>query len=221
MGTPVESEFAVNLSVEKKQPKEFALLQMRPMVLNRELEVLNIGEFDPKNLICFTRQIMGNGEINDIYDIVVVDREKFDRGKSTEVTQEIKYLNQKLLTEGRRYILIGVGRWGSLDPWLGIPVNWSHISNARAIVEADFKDFTVMPSQGSHFFQNLNSFLVGYFTVRSNPKESFVDWDWLLAQDPYEEKTYTKLLRFKKPVVVKMSGHQNMGVIFKPENSVG
>jgi len=221
MGTPVEIEFAVNLSVEKKQPKEFALLQMRPMVLNRELEVLNIGEFDPKNLICFTRQIMGNGEINDIYDIVVVDREKFDRGKSTEVTQEIKYLNQKLLTEGRRYILIGVGRWGSLDPWLGIPVNWSHISNARAIVEADFKDFTVMPSQGSHFFQNLNSFLVGYFTVRSNPKESFVDWDWLLAQDPYEEKTYTKLLRFKKPVVVKMSGHQNMGVIFKPENSVG
>ena len=221
MGTPVEIEFAVNLSVERNQPKEFALLQMRPMVLNRELEVLNIGEFKREDLVCFTRQVMGNGEIGDIQDIVVVDREKYDRGKSAEVAQEIQLLNKKLVTEGRRYILIGVGRWGSLDPWLGIPVNWSQISNARAIVEADFKDFTVMPSQGSHFFQNLNSFLVGYFTIRSDPKESFVDWDWLLAQKPLEEKIYTKLLRFEEPVVVKMSSHQNIGVIFKPENSVG
>lgn len=218
MGTPVEIEFAVNLSADKKQPNEFALLQMRPMVLNRELEVLNIGEYRSQDLICFTRQVMGNGVIEDIHDIVLVDRNTYDRGKSNQAAQEIQLLNQRLLNEGRRYVLIGVGRWGSLDPWLGIPVNWSHISNARAIVEADFKDFTVMPSQGSHFFQNLNSFLVGYFTIRSDPKQSFVDWDWLLAQKAVEEKTYTKLLRFERPVVVKMSGHQNIGLILKPED---
>ncbi|MFC1568892.1 PEP/pyruvate-binding domain-containing protein [bacterium] len=221
MGTPVEIEFAVNLSVPKGQPKEFALLQMRPMVLNRELEVLNIGDFKNEDLICYTHQVMGNGEIEDIHDIVFVDRDRFDRGKSQDVVQEIKYFNQRLLNENRRYILIGVGRWGSLDPWLGIPVNWSEISNARTIVEADFKDFTVMPSQGSHFFQNLNSFLVGYFTVRSATKESFVDWAWLQNQPYLEKKKHTRLLRFKKPVVVKMSGHQNIGIILKPEDSIG
>ncbi len=221
MGTPVEIEFAVNLSVKPGQPREFALLQMRPMVLNRELEVLNINNFDSNQLICLTRQVLGNGVIENIYDIVMVDRDKFQRGKSTEVAQEIKYFNQRLLAEGRRYILIGVGRWGSLDPWLGIPVDWPQISNARTIIEADFKDFTVMPSQGSHFFQNLNSFLVGYFTIRSDPNDSFVDWDWLQQQPVEEEKSYTKLLRFKKPIIVKMSGHQNIGIILKPEDSVG
>ena len=221
MGTPVEIEFAVNLSVPEGQPKQFALLQMRPMVLNRELEVLNVGEFDPKQLICFTKQVLGNGIIEDIRDIVLVDRDRFDRGKSAEVAQEIRHFNKKLLAEKRRYILIGMGRWGSLDPWLGIPVTWPDISNARAIVETDFKDFTVMPSQGSHFFQNLNSFLVGYFTVRSSGNESFVDWDWLQEQAPKEEKTFTRHLRFSNPVVVKMSGHQNMGIILKPEDFGG
>lgn len=221
MGTPVEIEFAVNLSVPRNHPKEFALLQMRPMVLNRELEVLDIGEFESDNLICCTRQVLGNGIIEDITDVIVVDREKFDRSKSSEVAQEIKYFNQRMLSEGRHYILIGVGRWGSLDPWLGIPVDWSQISNARAIIEADFKDFMVMPSQGSHFFQNLNSFLVGYFTVRSSGDDSFVDWDWLSVQDPFEKKRFTKHLRFDNPLVVKMSGHQNIGIILKPEDSVG
>jgi len=221
MGTPVEIEFAVNLSMPKEQPKEFAMLQMRPMVLNRELEVLNIKDFKNEDLICYTRRVMGNGEIEDIHDIVFVDRDRYDRGKSQEVVQEIKYFNQRLLNENRRYILIGVGRWGSLDPWLGIPVKWSEISNVRTIVEADFKDFTVMPSQGSHFFQNLNSFLVGYFTIRSNSKGSFVDWAWLQNQPFLEEKKFTRLLRFEAPAVVKMSGHQNMGIILKPEVMVG
>ncbi|MBN1782360.1 histidine kinase [bacterium] len=220
MGTPVEIEFAVNLSVPEDHPREFALLQMRPMVLNRELEVLDMGEFDKENLICYTRQVLGNGEIENIYDLIFVDRDCFDRGKSREAAHEIRLLNQRMLNEERKYILIGVGRWGSLDPWLGIPVNWSDISNARTIVEADFKDFTVMPSQGSHFFQNLNSFLVGYFTIRAT-QESFVDWDWLMKQECLEANKYTRLLRFDKPMVVKMSGHQNIGIILKPEDSVG
>jgi len=110
-----------------------------------------------------------------------------------------------------------VGRWGSLDPWLGIPVTWSQISGARAIIEADFKDFTVMPSQGSHFFQNLNSFLVGYYTVTSGNEQCFVDWAWLTKQPAIEEMQFTRLLRFNKPLTIKMSGHQNRGIILKPE----
>ncbi len=221
MGTPVEIEFAANLTVKPGQAREFAILQMRPMVLNRELEVLNIDGFKKDQLVCYTRKVMGNGIIEDIHDIILVDRDKFDRGKSGVAADEIKYFNQKLLKEGRKYILIGVGRWGSLDPWLGIPVNWGQISNVRTIVEADFKDFTVMPSQGSHFFQNLNSFLVGYFTIRSDPGESFIDWDWLLSQKYEETKQFIRHLHFKKPVIVKMSGHQNIGIILKPEDNPG
>ena len=219
MGTPVEIEFAVNLPTSEGKQMEFALLQMRPMVQNRELEVLNIEECQPQDLVCYTTQVLGNGVIDNIYDIVFVDRDKFDRSKSREVAGEIKYFNQRLVNENRSYLLIGVGRWGSLDPWLGIPVNWSDISNARAIIEADFKDFAVMPSQGSHFFQNLNSFLVGYFTVVSSKKESFIDWEWLNKQPFIDEKKYTRLIRFHSPLTVKMSGFQNKGIVIKPEDS--
>lgn len=217
MGTPVEIEFAVDLSASKNHPKEFGLLQMRPMVLNRELKVLNIEKYNPDQLICKTNQVLGNGIIENIYDVVVVDRERFDRSKSRIVAQEVTHLNQRLLSEKRRYLLIGVGRWGSLDPWLGIPVTWSQISGARAIIEADFKDFTVMPSQGSHFFQNLNSFLVGYYTVTSGNQDNFVDWKWLSEQPAIEEMKFTRLLRFKNSLTIKMSGHQNRGIILKPE----
>jgi len=217
MGTPVEIEFAVNLSVPHDMPKEFGLLQMRPMVLDRELEILNIDDFDPAKLLCQSNQVMGNGVIEDLFDIVFVDRQKFDRSQSQHVADEIAYFNTKLLSQKRQYLLIGVGRWGTLDPWLGIPVTWDQIAGARAIVETGFKDFDVTPSQGSHFFQNLNSFMVGYYTIGSENKKSFLDWDWLLNQKAVEEKTYTKHLHFQLPVVIKMSGHINKGIILKPE----
>ena len=114
------------------------------------------------------------------------------------------------------YLLIGVGRWGSLDPWLGIPVTWDQICGARTIVEAGFKDFIVEPSQGSHFFQNLHSFEVGYFSVPSNIDETFVDWEWLLAQEYVSVKKFTRLLKFENPITIKMSAHQNRGIILKP-----
>ena len=126
-------------------------------------------------------------------------------------------MNSKLLAENRRYVLIGVGRWGSMDPWLGIPVTWDQISGARAIIVAEFADISVEPSQGSHFFQNLNSFLVGYFTIRDHDNSSFIDWEWLQQQTPLEQMTYTKHIRFQEPLVIKMSGHLNQGIILKPE----
>ncbi|RPI61728.1 MAG: histidine kinase, partial [Ignavibacteriales bacterium] len=216
MGTPVEIEFAVNLSVPEGERKEFAMLQMRPMVLSRESEELIIGEVKKEDVICQSNQVLGNGAVNGIYDVVIVDYEKFDRGKSKDVATEVSKINSKLIAERKPYLLFGVGRWGSMDPWLGIPVTWDQISGASVIVEAGFKDFSVTPSQGSHFFQNLTSFRVGYFTVNSIDQEDFIDWDWLTKQDAIEELNFTRHLRFEQPITVKMNGHENRGVILKP-----
>lgn len=216
MGTPVEIEFAVNLNVAPGDKKEFAMLQMRPMVLSREVDELIIGDVQESDMICQSSQVLGNGAISDIYDIVVVDINKFDRGKSTDVAMEVSKINSKLIAEKRPYLLFGVGRWGSLDPWLGIPVTWDQISGASVIVEAGFKDFQVTPSQGSHFFQNLTSFRVGYFTVNSIDHIGFIDWDWLNQQNAEEELTFTKHLRFNEPMSVKINGHENRGIIIKP-----
>ncbi len=218
MGTPIEIEFAVNISAQKNIRKEFGLLQMRPLVLNREMEVLKIEDHKPESLICKSPHVLGNGITEDVYDIVFVDYNAFERSKSLDVAKEVSAFNSKLINEERPYLLIGVGRWGSLDTWLGIPVNWSQISGAHAIVETNFKDFMVTPSQGSHFFQNLTSFMIGYFTVDSFKGEGFVDWDWLLDQEVHEGMKYTRHLRFDKPVIIKMNGQQNEGVILKPEN---
>ncbi len=216
MGTPVEIEFAVNLNVAAGEPKEFAILQMRPMVLSRESEDMLIGEVKPEETICQSSQVLGNGSVNEIYDVVIVDYEKFDRGKSKETAIEVSKINAKLIAERKPYILFGVGRWGSMDPWLGIPVTWDQISGASVIIESGLKDISVAPSQGSHFFQNLTSFRVGYFTVNSLNESDFIDWDWLNDQEVKEELNFTKHLRFEKPISVRMNGHENRGVIMKP-----
>ena len=215
MGSPVEIEFAVNLSVSSGKPKEFAMLQMRPLVISKELDELKV-DFKPEELICQSSQVLGNGATDEIYDLVFVDNTKYDRGKSKAVATEIARLNSKMLNEKKPYILIGIGRWGSLDPWLGIPVTWDQISGAAAIVESGFKDFEVEPSQGSHFFQNITSFRVGYFTVDASHRIGFIDWDWLVSQKAIEELEYSKHLQFKKPISVRINGHKNLGIIIKP-----
>jgi CheY-like chemotaxis protein len=217
MGTPVEIEFAVNLFQSNMGKKEFGVLQMRPLVIAQEVEELKLDDNNVAHLICQSYQVLGNGLIQDIYDVVLVDYNKFERSKSIEVAREVALFNQQLLNQRRPYLLIGVGRWGSLDPWLGIPVGWEQIAGARAIIETNFKDMSVEPSQGSHFFQNITSFMIGYFTVNTASGKGFVDWDWLLAQPPSEVKEYTRLIRFKNPIVIKMNGHQNRGIILKPE----
>ncbi|MCU0342707.1 MAG: histidine kinase [Ignavibacterium sp.] len=216
MGTPVEIEFAVNLSPPAMK-KDFGVLQMRPLVVSHEVDNLDIEFNNSDKLICESNQVLGYGIIQDIYDIVFVDYHTFNRAKSLDVAAEVASFNQKLIDQKRPYLLIGVGRWGSLDPWLGIPVTWEQIAGARAIVETSFKDMSVEPSQGSHFFQNITSFMIGYFTVNNKSEKGFVDWDWLLLQKPVEEKEFTRLIRFNKPIVIKMNGHQNKGIIMKPE----
>jgi hypothetical protein len=160
--------------------------------------------------------VLGNGACRGIHDIVMVDIQRFDRAKSKEVAQEISKLNSKLLLQKRPYVLIGVGRWGSLDPWLGIPVTWDQISGACVIVESGFKDIDVTPSQGSHFFQNITSFRVGYFTVNSFIHLGFIDWDWLQQQTAVEEKSCSRHIQFQDAMTVKINGRKNKGIILKP-----
>ncbi len=216
MGTQIEIEFAINLKTPPGVLKEFGLLQMRPLVLNMESEVLYLNDVEPENCIVQSGQVLGNGEIRDIFDIVVVHIDNFDRSKSRQIAFEVGTFNQKLLNLKRPYLLIGVGRWGSLDNWLGIPVTWDQISGAHAIVESGFKDFDVTPSQGSHFFQNLTSFRIGYFTVNSHLADDFIDWKWLSEQKVAEEFHFTRHLQFDSPIIVKINGHQNKGVVLKP-----
>lgn len=216
MGTAVELEFAVNLSVPRNEKKHFSVLQMRPLVISMDSEELNIDDTNNGKVLCKSNEVLGNGLIKNIKDIIYVDYHKFNRALSRDVACEVNQFNNKMLDENKPYLLIGVGRWGTLDPWLGIPVNWSQISGAKVIVEAGMKDMIVEPSQGSHFFQNLTSFSIGYFTVNTVNKESFLDWNWLSENKPVEEKSFVKHISLSKPLTIKMNAHENIGVILKP-----
>ena len=218
LGNPVEIEFAVSLP-HGEEPAEFGFLQIRPLTLARDHQDLAIGEVDPAQLICQSTKVLGNGRIENLYDIVAVDSQRFERSRSREVAEAVARFNATLNSENRPYLLIGVGRWGSNDPWLGIPVEWDEISGARAIVEAGFRDFRVTPSQGSHFFQNLTAFQVGYFTVNPDAGEGSIDWQWLTQQPAVEEHGCVRHLRFSQPLRVVMNSKTSQGVIFKPEES--
>ena len=219
MGTPVELEFAARLSPSGDRPKEFAVLQMRPLVVHHEPEVLNVDDVDESRILCRSDRVLGNGVIDDIQDVVVVDYHRFDRARSNDVAREVSQFNAHLVSEKRPYLLIGVGRWGSLDPWLGIPVTWEQIAGARAIVESEFKEMAVAPSQGSHFFHNITSFMVGYFTVHSKNSGGWLDWDWLLSRPALDSGEFTRLIRFARPLTITINGHQSRGVILKPEEA--
>ena len=217
MAGDVEIEFAANLSVPRGQPKEFSVLQMKPMVQHWDESSLEFDDIDKSEIICETDKILGVGVINNIHDIVTVDYVKFERSNTVEIAREIELFNARLLSEERPYLLIGFGRWGSADHWLGIPVTWDKISGAKVIVETGFKDMKVTPSQGAHFFHNLMSFKIGYFTVNPDHGEGFIDWDWLSSQPVHRKGEYVRQLRFEYPIDIKMNSHKNRGVIIKPD----
>jgi CheY-like chemotaxis protein len=218
MSSPVEIEFAVTYAVPPGAPKVFNVLQMRPMVIEHEPEEVQAGDVDRETVLCESRQVLGNGILNDLRDIVTVDLTRFERSWTRAVAREIGQFNHELVSEGRPYVLLGVGRWGSSDPWLGIPVTWEEIAGARVIVEASFQDMRVTPSQGSHFFQNLATMQVGYFTADGTSKTGFVDWDWVAAQPEASRRTFTRRLTFDSPLIVKMDGRTNHGIIVKPHS---
>jgi hypothetical protein len=213
MSSPVEIEFAVNMFVPDSQLKEFHLLQMRPMVINLERNHLELEEPIEGEVICKSSSVLGNGMIKDIQDIVVVDADRFKRSDSPIAAREISLFNMELTSRDLPYLLIGVGRWGSADPWLGIPVMWDDIWGAKVIVESDLTELTVAPSQGTHFFQNITALKVGYFTVNSTAKGGFVNWKWLAAQRATSEKKYARHIHLQDPLTIVMNGHTQEGII--------
>jgi CheY-like chemotaxis protein len=216
MSRNVEVEFAASLTPAEGELKEFSVLQMRPMVTNRELENIKLDIKEPADILCRCDSVLGSGRLEDLKDIIVVDIDKFQRGCSLQVAEEVGKLNQLLIDEDRNSILIGVGRWGSSDPWLGIPITWDQINSAAVIVEAGFHDMQITPSQGSHFFQNLTSLGIGYFSINPELGEGLLDWQWMRKQNALVEYEFTRLIRFKDSLQVLMNGRERAGIILKP-----
>ncbi len=216
-GGHVEVEFAVNLSTAPGQPKEFGFLQLRPVVHTHDPRSIRIDAGAHRRAFCTSDSVLGTGRLEDLFDVVVVNYRTFDRNRSQLAAQQVAAINARLVAAGTSYVLIGVGRWGSSDRFLGIPVTWDQIAGARVIVEAGLRDLHVTPSQGTHFFQNLVANNIGYFTTNPEAGDGRVDWDWLAAQPAVSETEFVRHLRFENPCVALMNGNENQGVILKPE----
>lgn len=213
MGCPVEIEFAVTLGEKRPLPARFSLLQIRPMVVSHDLVEVDPNSFDRDKLLCITETALGNGTIQSILDVVFVKPDDFKAAKTADIVKQVESINRKLFEAERPFILIGPGRWGSSDPWLGIPVTWSQISGAKVIVEASQPNMNIDPSQGSHFFQNMTSLGVVYFTVPHNRAGSAINWE-MLASLPVEEETeYVKHIRFNEGIKVMVDGRTGIGAM--------
>ena len=217
MRRPVEIEFAANLSREKDKTGSFYLLQIRPIVDAKEMLDEDLAAIPDEALLLRSDNSLGHGIMNDIMDVVYVKTDHWTASRNPQIASEIEQLNQRFLNEGRNYVLIGPGRWGSSDPWLGIPVKWPHISAARIIVEAGLTNYRVDPSQGTHFFQNLTSFGVGYFTINAYRGEGIYNEAFLNAQPAVSETEFLRHVRFEQPAVVKMDGKKKQGVVLLPQ----
>lgn len=214
---PVEIEFAATLSTEKDRSGTFYLLQIRPIVDTKEVLDEDLKTIPDDQVILRSDNSLGHGIMDDIYDVIYVKTEGYSASNNQLIAYEIEKLNRRFLDEGRNYVLIGPGRWGSSDTWLGIPVKWPHISAARIIVEAGLTNYRVDPSQGTHFFQNLTSFGVGYFTINAFMNDGVYDQEFLNAQPAVEETKFLRHVHFDSPVVAKMDGKKKLGVVMKPQ----
>ena len=217
MGRAIEIEFAVNLDYTGAGQHTFYLLQIRPIVDTKEVITEDIGAIPEDDAIITCRSALGHGITTDIADLVYVKPDAFSASKNQLIMYDIERLNRRLVDEGRHYVLVGPGRWGSSDPWLGIPVKWPHISNARVIVESGLANYRIDPSQGTHFFQNLTSFGVSYFTINPFIGDGTYDTAFLDAQPAAYESEYVRHVRFARPMTIKVDGRKNLGVVLKPE----
>jgi hypothetical protein len=215
MACPIEIEFAVNMNSD---PMQFSVLQIRPTVSDEAFEHVSLEEVKQDRLVCYSPQTMGNGYIRNVRDIVFVKPEAFDSAHTRLIVTELSQINESLRHAGRPCLLIGPGRWGSADPWLGIPVTWEQISTAQVVVESSLDNFVVTPSQGSHFFQNLTSFRVGYLTVNPTVGGGFVDWEWLGRQKVVTETRFLRHVNLNEPLEVRLDGRTRRGMIFKPQS---
>jgi hypothetical protein len=189
---------------------------MRPLVAMRERCDIVSESIPAEKLLCRSRRALGNGRIEGLRDIVYVDCASYDRGRSAEVASVVAAINERLSRERRHYLLIGPGRWGSFDPWIGIPVAWHQISRARVIVEVPARDLPVEPSQGTHFFHNLTSAGIGYFSLAELNEKEFVRWERLDAMPGEEFAPGVRHVRLAQPLSVRIDGETQQGVISLP-----
>lgn len=216
MGRPIEIEFAVNIHPDNPNEAIFYLLQIRPIVDSKEVINEDLTLIDEKDTILSSTSALGHGINNEVYDIIYVKTGAFNSANNQLIAYEIEKINRKFTESEKGYVLVGPGRWGSSDHWLGIPVKWPHISNAKVIVECGLENYRVDPSQGTHFFQNLTSFGVGYFTINPFKKDGWFDEEYLNAMPAIEETEYIRHVRFEQPIPIKIDGKQSLGVVMKP-----
>jgi len=212
MGCNIEMEFACDYDGESGAAV-FYILQMRPMVSRSPVKKVSMKDLSRDSLLCLSAQALGNGAHRDISDLIYVVPESFDPLKTREIAEEIGELNARLLAEGRPYIIIGPGRWGSSDPLLGIPVKWHHISGSRIIIEAVYGDFVVDPSYGTHFFHNVTSLGIGYFTIHETGPEAFINWEKIKSAVPLAELPHIRHLRFERPLDIRIDGSEGRGAV--------
>jgi len=219
MNNPIEIEFAVDLNTKKEDPVIFNFLQIRPIVDNEEQDNIDLEDVSVNDTLIYSESALGNGRIDDIYDFVYVKPEGFSSLKSKQIAAEVSQLNEQFKKEGRNYVLVGPGRWGTSDPSLGIPVKWAHISQARVIVESGLDNYRIDPSQGTHFFQNLTSFRVGYLTINPYIEEGHFDLEYLAACSAEYENEQIRHIRFKNPVKIQIDGKQSKAAVLKPDTA--
>ena len=212
MKRPVEIEFACNINPDRTG--EFYLLQIRPIVDAKQMLDEDLTKIPDEDCLLRSHRSLGHGISEDVTDVVYVKTdEHFSAMNNPAIAAEIEKINRKFLAEDKNYVLVGPGRWGSSDPWLGIPVKWPHISASRVIVEVVLKNYRVDPSQGTHFFQNLTSFGVGYFTIDTNTYDGIYRKDILDSLPAVEETKYVRHVRFSQPLRIMMDGKKQEGVI--------
>jgi len=217
IGTPVEIEYAVDLDKDSQFRCSFYLLQIKPMVGNGDSTHVSIEEVVPGSSVLYAEKSLGNGVIEGLRDVVFIDPERFDKLKTADMAKEITHLNKKLMAKGVSYVLMGPGRWGTRDRFIGIPVKWPQISNAKVIVETDLEDFPLDASLGSHFFHNVTSMNVGYFSVH-NVGKSFINYDLLMQQELIEKTSFFNHIRFEEPLSIVMDGKKRQALISLKSN---
>lgn len=215
LGCPVEIEFAVNLFKDNPTLSEFCLLQIKPMAATGIESGFDSKDIFKEQIIAKSSLALGNGSIENIKHVLIVNPEKFDPAKTAEIASEIAQYNQ-ILGKKNPYILIGPGRWGSADPWLGVPVTWEQISGAKLIIEVGINKFPVDPSFGSHFFQNMTSLRIGYFTINHKKKADSINLNWLRTQSAIKHSRYTSLIELDEPVFININGQTGEGIVLKP-----
>ena len=216
LGIPVEIEFAVDLEKEPGIAPAFYVLQVRPLTMNYEEINYSFEDLNPGDIFLHSNESLGNGIVADIRDIIYVDPDRFDKTKTQEVREEIRTLNEKLKRANRRYLLMGPGRWGSRDHFLGIPVIWAEISGAAVIVEQGFEDFEIEPSQGTHFLHNVIAMNVGYINLPyQKPRIGSLDQAWLSSQKTEYEGPYCRHVSVNDPLKVIMDGKTGRSVVLK------